>query len=145
MGVPAGVKSLINGSRTAWRAGVGSCDARREVARAVVRTADPAAVRNLSRPAQTPWTPGAPPAPACPLRSWARWCSHDHFVAQPAETFWDRGPSTVARTYGRYLPIRPLPVGAGGSVSADRGTDPPLWGPFHTTIYNREPRVRWQG
>ncbi|BCB90755.1 hypothetical protein Psuf_080680 [Phytohabitans suffuscus] len=54
----------------------------------------------------------------------------------------------MARADGRYLPIHPLPVGTGGSVSADRGTDPPLWGPFHTTIYNREPWVRrqaWSG
>ncbi|BCB83376.1 hypothetical protein Psuf_006890 [Phytohabitans suffuscus] len=29
---------------------------------------------------------------------------------------------------------------AAGSV--DRGTDPPLWGQFHTTICCREPRVR---
>ncbi|BCB83020.1 hypothetical protein Psuf_003330 [Phytohabitans suffuscus] len=30
--------------------------------------------------------------------------------------------------------------GGWGSVSVDRGMDPPLWGQFHTTICRREPR-----
>ncbi|GAB3516411.1 hypothetical protein GCM10027575_37840 [Phytohabitans suffuscus] len=80
------------------------------------------------------------------VRTWGRWCSHDHFVAQPAET---SGVGVVVCPQcsvpaGRYLSICRLAIGVGGSVSADRGMDPPLWGPFHTTIYSREPCVRWQ-